>query len=103
MRRTRQTWFLIFLSIFWIAQVQGTVHAIGHVQDFQTKQSLTSHSILCVECAALAQAGAAPVSSIPFAVVPPLAQGIESHLVVAAVPTAAVAFYRSRAPPVSPT
>jgi hypothetical protein len=102
MRRIRQTWFLIILSIFWIAQVQGTVHAIGHVQDFSSKQSLTSHSILCVECAALAQAGAAPVPSIPVAVVPPPTQGVESRLVVAAVPTAVVAFYRSRAPPVSP-
>jgi hypothetical protein len=102
MSRVRKAWFLLLLSIFWVAQVQGTVHAISHVQEQTNKQSLSSHSIWCVECAALAQAGAAPPPSLAVAVVPILASDLHIAATVAVLPTAVPTGYLSRAPPVTP-
>ena len=73
MRRIRQAWPLLLLTIFWIAQVQGTVHAISHLRGVEgaTKETLVAQSSFCAECAALAQAGAAPLPSPPAPVALP--------------------------------
>ena len=105
MRRIRQTWPLLLLTIFWIAQVQGTVHAISHlrVSDAATnKHTSAAPGGFCGECEALAQSGAAPLISTPAGVslLPPKHVGAASTLVSLAAPPAN--YYRSRAPPRSP-
>jgi hypothetical protein len=104
MRRIRQAWPLLLLTIFWIAQVQGTVHAISHLQGLEgpTKQKLVALGGLCVECAALAQAGAAPLPSPPAPVVLPPSRDVLATLAVVSFAAAPGTFYRSRAPPQSP-
>jgi hypothetical protein len=104
MRRTRQLVPALLVAIFWIAQVQGTVHAIGHLTTAQSlsQRATVPHSVFCVECAAFAQAGAAPVAAPPAPLLAaPVDAAIETPAltVIAATPAAA---YRSRAPPTSP-
>lgn len=104
MPRLRQAWPLLVLAIFWIAQVQGTVHAIGHLggMDGASKHTLVAQGSFCDECAALAQAGAAPLSSSPAAAVVPPSKDALATRAVMSVAAAPDSFYRSRAPPYSP-
>lgn len=104
MRRNRQLVPALLVAVFWLAQVQGTVHAIGHLTAAQSlsQRATVPHGVFCVECAAFAQAGAAPVAA-PLA--PLLAAPTEvAHVtpVLAAIAAEPAASYRSRAPPTSP-
>lgn len=95
---------LVLAAIFLIAQVQGTVHGIGHLNAGvgAADQGLTSHGGACLDCEALAQAGAAPVfASMPLTLASyqdaaPALPAWSVHRVFS--PRA----YRSRAPPASP-
>jgi hypothetical protein len=53
----------LLLASFWLAQVQGIVHEIGHltVTAHVQAEAIAPPASLCAECLALAQAGAAPV------------------------------------------
>ena len=104
MRRIRQFAPVMLLAIFWIAQVQGTVHAIGHlgIPAGVSDRATVPHSVLCFECAAVSQAGAAPLLSLPTTYFESPTDAV-IEIAVADVPSAApAAGYRSRAPPLSP-
>jgi hypothetical protein len=104
MRRIRQLAPALLVAIFWIAQVQGTVHAISHLNTpvRVSNDAAFPHSLLCVECAGLAQAGAAPVLSLPATFVASATDvRFEAPTIVLAAAGPAAA-YRSRAPPLSP-
>jgi hypothetical protein len=104
MRRIRQYAPALLLAIFWIAQVQGTVHAVGHLGSPAgvSDRGTIPHSVLCLECAAVSQAGAAPILSLPttFLESPNDAAFEPTDVVVAGAAPATA--YRSRAPPFSP-
>ncbi len=104
MRRIRQFAPALLLAVFWLAQVQGTVHAISHLGAAAgiSDRATIPHSVLCIECAAFAQAGAGPVAAAPAVPV-----SVPTAVLVAApsIPLIAadsVAAYRSRAPPFAP-
>lgn len=104
MRLIRQAWPVLLLTIFWIAQLQGTVHEISHLQGLEgtTKQTLVAQGGFCAECAALAQAGAAPLPSPPAPVALPPSTDVMATIAVSSFAAAPATFYRSRAPPESP-
>jgi len=104
MRHIRKALPLLLLAIFWIAQVQGSVHAISHLggDAGHSKPALVAQSGPCGECAALSQAGAAPILAPPNACGLPLSTELPASPVVLSVAAAPRAFYRSRAPPFSP-
>jgi hypothetical protein len=104
MSRIRQFAPALLVAIFWIAQVQGTVHAISHLSTSAgvSDRATVPHSLLCVECAGLSQAGAAPVVTPP-AVPPAAPRDVRFEALSAAVSSVGrLAAYRSRAPPLSP-
>jgi hypothetical protein len=104
MRRIRQLAPALLVAIFWIAQLQGTVHGITHVGGAASvsDRATVPHIALCVECAAFAQAGAAPVLALPATPPAPLHGGVVDATLVIAFAAAPTAAYRSRAPPLSP-
>jgi hypothetical protein len=104
MRRIRQIAPIFLAAVFWIAQVQGTFHGIGHIAGTTgvSDHATAPHATLCGECAAFAQAGAAPILALAATVLSSPTDGVvtsASTVVVAAEPASA---YRSRAPPISP-
>jgi hypothetical protein len=94
----------LLLAIFWIAQVQGTVHAASHLVSPAgvSDRATVPHGVLCLECAAVFQAGAAPVLSFPtgFLASPP--GGVLETPATAVIAADPLAAYRSRAPPLPP-
>jgi hypothetical protein len=103
MRRIRQIAPVFLIAIFWIAQVQGTVHAVGHLGSAGVSDRATlPHSVICLECAAVSQAGAAPILSLPSIALASPTDGAVETTVVGVVAAAPAAAYRSRAPPLSP-
>ncbi len=104
MRRLAQLAPVLLAAIFWIAQVQGTVHGIGHLGDSAgaTAQGLVSHGAVCGECAAFGQAGAAPILAQPAAAVASPLDETANTALVRVPPRPPAHAYRSRAPPNSP-
>ena len=48
--------------LFWIAQVQGTLHGISHLdRDAGMHDRPAPHAVVCSDCVGYAQAGAAPL------------------------------------------
>lgn len=102
-RPSRKLLHLLLVAIFWIAQVQGTVHAIGHLgADGVSDGATAPHGVICVECAAFAQAGAAPVLSLPTTTLLVPTDGVVATPATAVVFGAPAAAYNPRAPPSSP-
>lgn len=103
MSTARRWQFGALLAIFWFAQVQGVVHEIGHLNDTArvVKTLGTTKSPVCLECLALAQAGAAPISTVTVV----HSVDIDRHEPASAratpLPHAVQLAYRSRAPPLS--
>jgi len=93
----------LLLAIFWFAQVQSVVHEIGHLATAsQAQKSFAApDASYCSQCLALAQAGAAPVSSPPSPQLPSARQIAVTSPTCAVVQAVSLA-YRSRAPPTSP-
>jgi len=104
MRRVRQLAPILLAAIFWIAQVQGTVHAVSHLGGAGgvSDRATVPHSVLCLECAAVSQAGAAPILSLPAISATSPTDGVVDATVEGTVAAAPSAAYRSRAPPLSP-
>ena len=104
MRQIRQYAPAFLLAIFWIAQVQGTVHAIGHLGSPAgvSDRATVPHSLICLECAAVSQAGAAPVLSLPTIFLAPSTGGVLETNAAAVIAADPLTAYRSRAPPLSP-
>ena len=103
MRRIRQLIPLLLVAAFWLAQIQGTVHVVGHLANpaQASDRATLPHSVLCTECAALAQAGAAPVLSLPTVAVPTVQDAAIDVPAPASLAAAPAASYRSRAPPLT--
>jgi hypothetical protein len=102
-QRPRKYLHALLLAIFWIAQVQGTVHSVGHLGAAGVSDRATvPHSVLCLECAAVSQAGAAPVLSLPTTFLDSPADAVVDPTVAGVIAAAPAAAYRSRAPPLSP-
>ncbi len=103
-RRPGKHLHALLLAIFWIAQVQGTVHAIGHLASPAgvSDRATVPHSLICLECAAVSQAGAAPVLSLPTTFLASSTGGVVETSAAAAVAADPLTAYRSRAPPPSP-
>jgi hypothetical protein len=105
MRRLRHVAPLFLAAIFWMAQLQGAVHGIGHVNapSGVSDHLSTPHSLLCGECAAFAQAGAAPIPNFATASFAPSRDEATAGDSPRAAAAPRIAAYRSRAPPASPT
>ena len=103
MRRIRHLLPLLLVAIFWIAQVQGTVHGIGHLSSTAaaTDHVTSPHALHCDECASLAQAGAVPLFT------PGMAALLATSCVAlrarqdAGTIAGPINAYRSRAPPLA--
>ena len=95
---------VLLAAIFWIAQLQGTVHGIGHVSNVAAASDHLTlpHALHCDECATLAQASAAPLPALPSVILlPAMGRAVFSQRIAPARATA-LSFYRSRAPPPTP-
>jgi hypothetical protein len=104
MIRIRHTAALVLAAIFWLAQLQGTGHAIGHLvkPTEASSRAVNTHSILCVECVALAQAGAAPLPTLADAASPLVTTTFHSAPDDTSIGAQTPRAYRSRAPPSAP-
>ena len=65
MRPTARLLCIVGLALFWTAQIQGTAHRIAHLKSGSGLQDQAqTHSLICADCAAFSQAGAAPVAAL---------------------------------------
>ena len=94
---------VLFLALFWFAQVKGVVHEISHLAAAsQTHQSISnSDNALCAECLALAQAGAAPLHTAVALNLPTAVHVLPISGASLEVSDRTFVAYRSRAPPSS--
>ena len=95
----RRAGLLALAAIFWLAQLQGVAHLVSHL----ARDHAAPHSLVCGDCIASADAGAAPAPAIT---VPALAAPGEAALPwPAPTPLAGrlTTAYRSRAPPPTST
>jgi hypothetical protein len=95
----RKVLSVLLAACLCMAQVQAFAHGVAHLaSESSFKSSSPTHTPLCADCAAFAQAGAGPVSSGPRAPAaalssPPRALAVAGH--AGSFHTA----YQSRAPP----
>ncbi len=83
------------MAIFWLAQLQGVSHLVSHL----SRDHAAPHALVCSDCIASADAGAAPVSTVSL---PALEAPADSAPAFAGVDRPAdrpAVAYRSRAPP----
>ena len=95
-------WLAALLAVFWIAQLHGIQHGIGHLGAAPGMGDRTApHTLVCTDCVASAEAGAAPLSAD---IAPIFSASAEGHEAESALPTPSRLFtaaYRARAPPVT--
>lgn len=96
-RAARRRWAgLVALgAIFWIAQLQGLSHLVSHLG----RDHAAPHALVCGDCVASADAGAAPVLALAA---PALVAPTDSAPPATALPARTEALrtaHRSRAPP----
>jgi len=100
MRRNAPLHAFLFAALLWLAQVQGVMHGISHLGGSSDGHDINAaHAVVCADCAAYAQAGAAPV---PVTATVLLAAPVDVLLLIAAIESRsspAPTSYRSRAPP----
>lgn len=103
-RLPRKYLHALLLAIFWVAQVQGTVHAVGHLGSPAgvSDRATVPHGVLCLECAAVSQAGAAPVLSLPTTFLASPTGGVLETTAADVTAADPLTAFRSRAPPLSP-
>lgn len=95
----RRAGLLALAAIFWLAQLQGVSHLVSHLG----RDHAAPHSLVCGDCIASADAGAAP---LPAFAAPALAAPAEAAPLLPAralVTGRHTAAYRSRAPPAAST
>jgi hypothetical protein len=101
MRRNAPLKALLFAALLWLAQMQGVMHGISHLGGSSDGRDLNAaHAVVCADCAAYAQAGAAPVPVPPSALLDPPADVVTTAAPQQHRSAAALAPYQSRAPPV---
>ena len=100
MRRIPPIHALLLAALLLLAQLQGVMHGISHLSDQGGVHDVAAtHALVCPDCAAFAQAGAAPVPVMSAALLDPPADIVivASALLCGAATTPAC--YQSRAPP----
>ncbi len=97
--RRRNVGLLALVAIFWLAQLQGVSHLISHL----SREHAAPHALVCGDCIASADAGAAPVSSVAVLVLTTPTSSALPQLVQALRSDRLPAAYRSRAPPTTST
>jgi len=104
MRRIRQFAAPLLIALFWVAQVHGTVHAASHLgtPSGVSDGATIPHSVVCLDCAAVSQAGAAPILSLPTTFLESPTDAVVETAAADIGAAAPAAAYRSRAPPRSP-
>ena len=95
-------WLAALLAIFWIAQLHGIQHGISHLGAVPGMGDRTApHTLVCTDCVASAEAGAAPLLAD---IAPIFAASAAGHEALPTLPTRGRLFtaaYRARAPPVT--
>ena len=104
MRPSAKLLCVVLVGVFWIAQIQGVAHDIAHLEPRSGLQDQApTHSLICADCAAFSQAGAAPVAAHK----PPPFDGtsdVPADILGAdRVESPPVLGFRSRAPPSTST
>ncbi len=99
-RPARRAGALALLAVFWLAQLHGIQHGISHLGAASGAGDRTApHSLVCADCVASAEAGAAPTPAtleLTTTVSDTAHEPLPALVVRARLFTAA---YRSRAPP----
>lgn len=92
-------WLLALVLVFWAAQLHGLVHGIGHL----ARDHGAPHALVCADCIASADAGAAPPMAIAPLVL--LSGAAADYREPDGQPAdgRTLAAYRSRAPPPTTT
>jgi hypothetical protein len=86
-----------------LAQLQGFAHSVAHLGvNHEFRATSATHAQLCADCAAFAQAGAAPMAS-PAPASPATADIQQALARVDADASERTSAYRSRAPPAAST
>jgi len=100
MRASAKLLCLLIAGFFWVAQVQSAVHGISHLHPAAELQAkVAPHSVVCAQCAAYSQSGAAPLADLkppPFVWAP---AGAISDSGASLIERAPAIGFRSRAPP----
>jgi hypothetical protein len=90
---------LALVAIFWLAQLQGVSHLVSHL----SRDHAAPHALVCGDCIASADAGAAPVPSVSALVFATPTSSALPRLTQALRVDRLPAAYRSRAPPTTST
>ena len=103
MRRSPIVRSLLLAALLWLAQMQGVVHGISHLGTPGGGRELVggTHTVVCSDCAAYAQAGVAPLSTAPDLVLEAPADAPLVFAPPSAGSAAAPVSYQSRAPPIA--
>ena len=64
MHRSAKLLSIVLTALFWIAQIQGTAHGISHLRLGAGVQDQAPVSLVCADCLAFSQSGAAPVAAL---------------------------------------
>jgi hypothetical protein len=95
----RRAGLLALVAIFWLAQLQGLSHLVSHL----SRDHAAPHALVCGDCVASVDAGAAPVAavSVPARAAP--AESPPGRPALSRPTDRLAAAHRSRAPPATPS
>ena len=100
MRRNAPLHAFLFAALLWLAQMQGVMHGISHLGGSSDGRDLNAaHAVVCADCAAYAQAGAAPVPVAPATLLDAPADVAFLGADIEYRSSSAATSYQSRAPP----
>ncbi len=100
MRRILPIHALLVAALLLLAQLQGVMHGISHLGNQSGVPDVAAtHALVCPDCAAFAQAGAAPVPVMSAALLDPPADIVIVASALLCAAAAAASCYQSRAPP----
>jgi len=100
MSLSKKSCLVALTLLFWIAQIQGTLHGISHLgADSRLHDRPVPHALVCSDCVAHAQAGAAPLPTPVNAALLVLADSAPSTAPCALSASDPAYNYQSRAPP----
>lgn len=99
-RQGARPWLVALLAIFWIAQFHGIQHGISHLGAAPGMGDRSApHTLVCPDCIASAEAGAAPLLADIAPRFAPRAAGPEAEPKLLTHGRLFAAAYRARAPP----
>ena len=95
----RRAGLLALAAIFWLAQLQGVSHLVSHL----SRDHAAPHSLVCGDCIASADSGAAPLPEVSAPVLAAPTEAAAPLPAQAPVAERLTTAYRSRAPPATST